>query len=55
MHSVFFVLFRETLETSIIVSVLLSWLQQTLGQDEDRAIYTKLRRQVKTLPHHREH
>ena len=43
---VFFILFRETLETSIIVSVLLAFLKQTLGHDSDLATYKKLRRQV---------
>ena len=47
MHcQVFFILFRETLETSIIVSVLLAFLKQTLGHDSDLATYKKLRRQV---------
>ena len=43
---VFFICFRETLETSIIVSVLLAFLKQTLGHDSDPATYKKLRRQV---------
>ena len=43
---VFFILFRETLETSIIVSVLLAFLKQTLGHDSDLTTYKKLRRQV---------
>ncbi|KAL6720514.1 high-affinity iron permease [Lecanora helva] len=43
---IFFILFRETLETSIIVSVLLSWLKQTLGGPDDRLTYKKLRRQI---------
>jgi len=40
---------RECLETSIIVSVLLAFLKQTLGHDSDLATYTKLRRQVSAL------
>lgn len=44
---VFLVVFRETLETVIIVSVLLAFLKQTLdGPNADRATYKKLRRQV---------
>ena len=43
---VFFICFRETLETSIIVSVLLAFLKQTLGHDNDTVTYKKLRRQV---------
>ena len=43
---VFFICFRECLETSIIVSVLLAFLKQTLGPDRDAAVYKKLVRQV---------
>ncbi|KAI9863311.1 MAG: hypothetical protein M1813_003753 [Trichoglossum hirsutum] len=43
---VFFIVFRETLETSIIVSVLLAFLKQTLGPEMDAATYKKLVRQV---------
>ncbi|PYH40725.1 FTR1 family protein [Aspergillus saccharolyticus JOP 1030-1] len=44
---VFFILFRECLEAVIIVSVLLSFLKQSLGQPhQDQAIYRRLRRQV---------
>lgn len=44
---VFLVVFRETLETVIIVSVLLAWLKQTLdGPERDVKVYKKLRRQV---------
>lgn len=43
---VFFIVFRETLETSIIVSVLLSFLKQQLGPDRDKTVYKKLRNQV---------
>ena len=43
---VFFICFRECLETSIIVSVLLAFLKQTLGPDRDAATYKKLVRQV---------
>jgi high-affinity Fe2+/Pb2+ permease len=48
---VFFVVFRETLETAVIVSVLLAFLKQTLGgPDRDRATYIKLIKQVISLP-----
>ncbi|KUJ08595.1 iron permease FTR1 family protein [Mollisia scopiformis] len=44
---VFFVVFREALETVIIVSVLLAFLKQTLdGPQRDAATYKKLTRQV---------
>jgi high-affinity iron transporter len=44
---VFFIVFREVLEAVIIVSVLLSFLKQCLGQPEqDQVVYKKLRRQV---------
>ncbi|EXJ59761.1 high-affinity iron transporter [Cladophialophora yegresii CBS 114405] len=44
---VFFIVFRECLEGVIIVSVLLSFLKQSLGQpSQDPAIYKRLRRQV---------
>lgn len=44
---VFFIVFRETLEAVIIVSVLLSFLKQSLGQpDQDHKIYKRLVRQV---------
>jgi high-affinity Fe2+/Pb2+ permease len=44
---VFFVVFRETLETVIIVSVLLAFLKQTLdGPNSDKKVYKKLVRQV---------
>ncbi|KAF4447775.1 high-affinity iron transporter [Fusarium austroafricanum] len=44
---VFLVVFRETLETVIIVSVLLAFLKQTLdGPNGDINVYKKLRRQV---------
>lgn len=45
--SVFFICFRECLETSIIVSVLLSFLKQTIGPEHDPAVYKKLYRQVR--------
>jgi high-affinity iron transporter len=48
---VFFVVFRETLETVIIVSVLLAFLKQTLGSPNgDSTVYKKLVRQVGHLP-----
>ena len=44
---VFLVVFRETLETVIIVSVLLAFLKQTLdGPQRDVQVYKKLVRQV---------
>jgi high-affinity Fe2+/Pb2+ permease len=43
---VFFICLRESLETSIIVSVLLAFLKQTLGPDQDKTTYTKLVKQV---------
>lgn len=48
---VFFVVFRETLETVVIVSVLLAWLKQTLdGPNADKAVYKKLVNQVCYVP-----
>jgi high-affinity iron transporter len=44
---VFFVVFRETLETVVIVSVLLAFLKQTLdGPDRDVVLRKKLVKQV---------
>lgn len=44
---VFLVVFRETLETAIIVSVLLAFLKQTLdGPNRDAKVYKKLCKQV---------
>ncbi|GME64926.1 putative plasma membrane iron permease protein [Neofusicoccum parvum] len=43
---VFFIVFRECLETVIIVSVLLAFLKQTLGAEGDIAAYKKLLKQV---------
>lgn len=44
---VFFIVFRETLETAVIVSVLLAFLKQTLdGPNRDVSVYKKLVRQV---------
>lgn len=44
---VFLIVFRETLETVIIVSILLAFLKQTLGgPEQDAKIYKKLVRQV---------
>jgi len=45
---IFFIVFRETLETSIVVSVLLAFLKQQLGPDQDEGLYRKLRKQVNT-------
>ena len=48
---VFLVVFRETLETVIIVSVLLAFLKQTLtGPESDLKTYKTLRRQVCLSP-----
>lgn len=45
---VFVVVFRETLETAIIVSVLLAFLKQTLdGSQRDPKLYRALRTQVR--------
>ncbi|KAL4736472.1 iron permease FTR1/Fip1/EfeU [Aspergillus similis] len=44
--TVFFICFRECLESSIIVSVLLAFLTQTLGAEGDRASLKRLRIQV---------
>ncbi|KAI9881690.1 MAG: hypothetical protein M1823_006599, partial [Watsoniomyces obsoletus] len=43
---VFFIVFRETTETSIIVSVLLAFLKQQIGPHHDKALYRKLQKQV---------
>ncbi|EEH02984.1 plasma membrane iron permease [Histoplasma capsulatum G186AR] len=44
---IFFIVFRECLEAVIIVSVLLSFLKQCLGQPhQDPTIYKRLRKQV---------
>jgi high-affinity iron transporter len=44
---VFFVVFRECLETAVIVSVLLAFLKQTLDRPNRNAVvYKKLVRQV---------
>ncbi|RJE17444.1 iron permease [Aspergillus sclerotialis] len=43
---VFFICFRECLETAIIVSVLLSFLKQTLGAEGDATIHKRLVKQV---------
>ncbi|KAI9932375.1 hypothetical protein ASPWEDRAFT_739360 [Aspergillus wentii DTO 134E9] len=44
--TVFFICFRECLESTIIVSVLLSFLKQTLGNEDDKTIYKRLLKQV---------
>jgi high-affinity iron transporter len=44
---VFFVVFRETLETVVIVSVLLAFLKQALGgPDQDAVLRKRLVKQV---------
>lgn len=46
---VFFIVFRETIETGIIVAVLLAFLKQTLdGPKRDEAVYKKLVKQVRS-------
>jgi high-affinity iron transporter len=48
---VFLVVFRESLETVIIVSVLLAFLKQTLaGPERDVAVYKRLVKQVAPPP-----
>jgi len=48
---VFLVVFRESLEAVIIVSVLLAFLKQTLdGPAGDKHVYKKLVRQVNLSP-----
>lgn len=48
---VFLVVFRESLETVIIVSVLMAFLKQTLGgPGGDQKVYKILRRQVSCFP-----
>ncbi|CAG8947442.1 unnamed protein product [Penicillium salamii] len=44
--TVFFICFRECLETTVVVSVLLAFLKQTLSADEDQATHKRLVRQV---------
>lgn len=46
LETVFFIVFRETLETSIIVSILLAFLRNQLGPQQDVQVYKKLRKQV---------
>lgn len=49
--NIFFIIFRETLECVIIVSVLLAYLKQNLAKDDsvnDASVYRKLRLQVWT-------
>lgn len=48
---VFLVVFRETIETVIIVSVLLAFLKQTLdGPNRDVKVYKTLVKQASFLP-----
>ncbi|KAF9090032.1 hypothetical protein BGX23_006302 [Mortierella sp. AD031] len=42
----FFIIFRETTEAAIIVSVLLSFLNQVLSEPKDQALRQRLSRQV---------
>jgi len=43
---VFFIVFREAIETSVIVAVLLAFINQTLGGDEYKSTSKALVRQV---------
>ncbi|KAK2673858.1 Iron permease FTR1/Fip1/EfeU [Fusarium oxysporum f. sp. vasinfectum] len=43
---IFFICFRECLETSIIVSVLLAFLKQSVGGEDDKETYKRLLKQV---------
>ncbi|MCJ1367208.1 hypothetical protein MMC16_006340 [Acarospora aff. strigata] len=43
---VFFICLRETIETGIIVAILLAFLKRMLGPDRDAVIYKRLVRQV---------
>lgn len=43
----FFIIFRETTEAAIIVSVLLSFLSQVLTEPKDQALRQRLSRQVR--------
>jgi len=45
---VFFIVFRETVETGIVISILLSYIKQQLGPSQDAQLYKKLRKQVRT-------
>jgi len=48
---IFLVVFRETLETAIIVSVLLAFLKQTLRRPgEEQQLHNTFRRQVCAAP-----
>ena len=47
--TVFFITLRECLETAVIVSVLLAFINQTLGHDQDPVTYKKLVRQVSAI------
>lgn len=50
---VFLVVFRESLEAIIIISILLAFLKQTLGAEGgDVTAYKKLRRQVRAPTAH---
>ncbi|OQE31868.1 hypothetical protein PENSTE_c001G02842 [Penicillium steckii] len=44
--TVFFICFRECLETTVVVSVLLAFLKQSLGGGQDQATYKRLVKQV---------
>jgi high-affinity Fe2+/Pb2+ permease len=52
---VFFIVFRETLETSLVVSILLAFLKQQIGPEQDAKTYKKLRNQVCTYSRHKYH
>jgi high-affinity Fe2+/Pb2+ permease len=46
---VFFIVFRETLETGLVVSILLAFLKQQIGPEQDKKTYQRLRKQVSQL------
>lgn len=52
---VFFIVFRETVETSLVVSILLAFLKQQIGPEQDPRTYKKLRNQVATYHLYRQH
>src|SRR5271163_5316562 len=47
---IFFIVFRETVETGIVISVLLSFVTQQLSPAQDVVLYKKLRKQVGAPP-----
>lgn len=49
--AIFFICFRESLETSVIVSVLLAFLHQSLSGEEDHQTRKRLNKQVNAAFH----